>query len=140
MRETSIETRSFEEIVDVSLRVLEDKALEQVAKDAMTREHSILRYVGRGIYHHALQQWLRYFSNVQLMVLRSEELFEHKSNTLKKIFAFLGVETAAIEDLRARRRGKYAMPMPTKLAERLKQFYEPHNSKLCDLLRWKKSW
>lgn len=51
-----------------------------------------LRYQNATMYGMQLDQYLRHFSADQLLVIRSEDLRDHRADTLRKVFVHLGVD------------------------------------------------
>ena len=66
----------------------EDRSFEQTVRAALKSPHEA-RLVLRGIYVYYLLRWRRFFSAEQVLVLKSEDLFERPQDTLKLALEFL---------------------------------------------------
>jgi hypothetical protein len=58
-------------------------------------EESVLepRYLGKSWYDLQIASWLDWFPAEQLLLIRSEDLRDHRAETMSRILAFLGVST-----------------------------------------------
>jgi Sulfotransferase domain len=113
------DTRSFEETIEAPL------------KDP---HHGQL---SRGIYVDYLLHWSRFFSDEQMLVLKSEDFFERPQETLKPVLDFLDLpdwEPEAPELRDKVNKGKYEQKMDPDTRRRLEDFFEPHNRRLYEYL------
>lgn len=114
------ETRTFEETVRASLEGDPDS-----------------NRLSRNIYVDHLERWSSYFSEEQMLVVKSEDFFERPRETLKAVFDFLDLPDwePAASDLGDRlNRGGYDQKMDPATRQRLQDFFEPHNQRLYDFL------
>jgi hypothetical protein len=84
-----------------------------------------------------LLHWSKFFSEEQLLVLKSEGFFERPPETLKLILSFLGLpegEPASSEILKKRNRGEYERGMEPATRRRLEDYFEPHNRSFYEYL------
>jgi hypothetical protein len=106
--------------------------------DGMLSEGSALEpgYVRRGLYHEQLLRFLKYFAREQILVLDSARLKRDLGNVLPEVVQFLGLPeyTGYPEDLPLFHVGQYEQQIADKTRAFLRDFYEPHNEKLCELL------
>ena len=140
--------RKFEEALEVEeakLRGEWNKMLEHERYDSF--EHQRFSYLSRGVYVDQLLRWSEFFPREQMLVLKSEDLFEHPANTLKLVEDFLGLpgwEPEALgprDDGRnldkyeriKRNKGRYEEMDPT-TRRRLEEYFEPHNQRLYEFL------
>jgi Sulfotransferase domain len=113
------EARTFEETIEASL-------------DGPRSGH-----LSRAIYVDHLLHWSRYYSDEQMLVLKSEDLFGRTPEILKRVLDFLGLpdwEPDASEVLEKRNTGGYERKMDPAVRRRLTEFFEPHNQRLYDYL------
>jgi hypothetical protein len=113
------DTRSFEETIEAPL------------KDP---HHGQL---SRGIYVDYLLHWSKFFSDEQMLVLKSEDFFERPRETLKPVLDFLDLpewEPEASEFRDKVNKGKYEQKMDPATRRRLEDFFEPHNRRLYEYL------
>jgi hypothetical protein len=111
--------RTFEEIVEACL-------------DAPHR-----KFLSRNIYVDHLVRWSKFFDREQMLVLKSEDFFEHPQGTLKLVLDSLDLpswepEASNLSD--KRNAGKYERRMDPALRRRLEEFFEPHNQRLYEYL------
>jgi Sulfotransferase domain len=131
--------RTFEAAIGakkVRLRRRRDKTSER--RD-YTRLDDSSRYLSRGIYVDQLLRWSRFFADEQMLVLKSENLFERPQDTLKLILDFLDLpdwEPEAWEKIpKKRNKGKtYEQKMDPATRQYLEGFFEPHNQRLYEYL------
>lgn len=90
-----LETRTFPEAVQDEL--------------AGVRLDGVETYVGRGLYSEPLRRYLDHFGdNVHVLFL--EELSREPAATMREVFAFLGVDPGAADDLVVERRNEFRLP------------------------------
>jgi hypothetical protein len=119
------ETRTFEESIEAAL-------------DGPHYGH-----LSRAIYVDHLLHWSKFYSDEQMLVLKSEDFFERPREILKRVLDFLDLpdwEPEASEGLDKRNKGGYERKMDPAIRLRLTEFFEPHNRRLYDHLgvdfRW----
>jgi hypothetical protein len=99
--------------------------------------------LARNIYVDHLLRWSSFFSDGQMLVLKSEDFFERPESALKPTLEFLGLPDwvpEASELGNKLNRGKYEQRMDPATRQRLEDYFEPHNRRLYDYLgvdfRW----
>ncbi len=103
-------------------------------------------YVFRSLYHDQVHRWLRLFLRQQLMIVRSESLFENAADTMSEVAEFLGLESFefrtadqlqrswdAGESNPIERPQDYAA-MEDATRHLLADFFEPYNQQLYRLI------
>ncbi len=108
-----------------------DVALDEQIDDAADAGLGIDSYLARGRYAEQLVRLFSLFPRDQVLVLRSEDLFQDPA-ALGPIFAFLGVPPTS-SPRRSRSTRAYD-PIPPPLRARLVEYYRPHNARLYDVL------
>jgi len=68
-------------------------------KDGRSTSHQAFSYIGRGQYHEQLSRWLQHYSLDELLVLKSETLYEQPMETMQRVFQFLGLRDFDIPEL-----------------------------------------
>jgi hypothetical protein len=96
------------------------------------------RYLAKGIYVDYFLRWLNHFSDEQILLLKSEDLFERPTGTLKPVLNFLDLpkwepETSAFIP-KKRNEGHYEREMDPATRRRLERYFEPHNQRLYEYL------
>jgi hypothetical protein len=113
----------------------EDRSFEQTVRAALNNPHEVRLIMG--IYVDHLLRWRRFFSAEQMLVLKSEDLFERPQDTLKLTLEFLDLpgwepEALALQD--KRNKGNYEQKIDPTIRRRLEDYFEPHNRRLYEFL------
>ena len=97
-------------------------------------------YLTRGRYAEQLRLWLDHYDRAQVLLLRSEDLFDDPAAVYHRTCAFLGLAPGGSPDLAARNTGDEVEEMDPALRRRLEdQFAEP-NRELAELTDGVISW
>lgn len=94
-------------------------------------------FLSQSIYVDHLLRWSRFFSREQMLVLKSEDFFEHPRETMKFVLDFLDLpdwEPAASELRDKVNKGGYEQRMDPATRRRLEDYFEPHNQRLYEFL------
>jgi exonuclease VII large subunit len=130
-------TRTFEEGVEEELARLLDEENEASKHERQPNVASNDRppnLLARGIYVDQLLRWRRFFSDEQMLVLKSEDFFKHTTDTLKLVQDFLNLPHHKLDRL-PRRTKKYDYEsMDPATRRRLEDYFEPHNQRLYEYL------
>jgi hypothetical protein len=106
-------------------------------KEPRTFEEAIVQqnstYLPRGIYVDQLLRWSEYFSKEQTLVLKSENFFEHTTETMRLVQDFLDLPYQQL-DLPPRKTDHRYEPMDPATRRRLEAYFEPHNQRLYEYL------
>jgi hypothetical protein len=93
--------------------------------------------LSKGTYKDHLVHWAKFFDREQLLVLKSEDLFERPHETIMLVLEFLGLpqwEPEAEELMGGKRNeGRYEEMNPA-TRRRLEEYFEPHNQRLYEYL------
>jgi hypothetical protein len=125
--------RSFDEAVRADI---ESAGRKGVLGDGTYKDiyHS---YVRRGIYAPQIKRFKKIYKE-NLLVIKSQNLFERKNKVLNNIFNKVGVGGMNIEDDNVYKGGSYDEKIPGR--EELEDFFAPHNEKLYDLIGSERWW
>jgi len=96
----------------------------------MTPLHHI---VSNGIYMKFIPNLFKVFPKEQVLILKSEDLFEDPKTEVNKCFRFLGLEEFELPKYKNFNPGNYKKA-DSKTQKFLDDFYKPHNKKLYDYL------
>jgi hypothetical protein len=113
----------------------EDRSFEQTVRAALNNPHEV-RLV-RGIYVDHLLRWRRFYSDEQMLVLKSEDFFEEPVETLKSVLNFLDLPQwePDVSQLReSRHEGNYEQSMDSSTRRRLEAYFRPYNQRLYEYL------
>ena len=106
-------------------------------EEAIEQQNST--YLPRGIYVDQLLRWSEHFSKEQMLVLKSENFFEHTRDTMRLVQEFLDLPYQQL-DLPPRKTDHRYEPMDPATRRRLEAYFEPHNQRLYEHLgvdfRW----
>ncbi|HEX2740833.1 MAG TPA: sulfotransferase domain-containing protein, partial [Rubrobacter sp.] len=128
------ESRSFDEAVRAEEARLRDRHdIVPGFEYAAYSGRRLSSYLARGIYVDQLVRWTTLFDDDQLLVLKSEDFFERREETVKQVLRFLGLPEQTPQEGRVRNKGDYA-PMEPATRRRLEEFFEPHNQRLYEYL------
>ena len=137
------EPLSFEEAITREPERV-DAPLAKMARDETLAVESVTRfsYLARGRYAEQLERWLALYPRERLLVLFSEELSKEPAETLRRAFAFLGLDAdAAAIDVGTRRNvGGYEATLDPSLRRRLDDAFAPHDARLRALLGRQPAW
>jgi hypothetical protein len=133
------EARKFGEAIEVQKAWLRRRRRKTSEREDHAGLDDSSKYLTRGIYVDQLLRWSEFFSEEQMLVLKSEDLFEHPQDTLKLVLDFLDLPEwgpEAWEKIpKKRNQGKsYEQKMDRATRQRLEGFFEPHNRRLYDYL------
>ena len=90
-------------------------------------------YVARGHYAEQVGRWLQHFPRQDVLVLRSEDMFEDAQGFYARVLDFLGLEPRTKTNLAPQNTASYDA-MPAHVRKRLIEYYEPHNRALYALV------
>jgi hypothetical protein len=99
-------------------------------------------YLARGHYAEQLERFYALFPRGQILVLRSEDLFEHPDAISAEITRFLGISAMPIPGFpRMNAAGPGSLDVPARVTNRMYEHFAPHNAALGVLLgrdlRWR---
>ena len=101
--------------------------------------------VFEGLYYIHLLNWLCNFPAENILILNSEEFYEHPSKILDIVFQFLGLtrlDPGTCESITSTvyNKGKYEVPAYQRLnrteIESMMEIFKPFNKALLELLQW----
>jgi hypothetical protein len=139
-RDKGRETLGFEAAIDAEpARIDADHARLARGEIETSAAHQHFSYLARGRYAEQLERWLELFPKERLLVLRFEDLVRDPLGVLNGTLAFLGLPPAGSVQLEARNTRRYP-PMAEGTADRLRQYFAPHNARLEALLGRAMDW
>lgn len=129
------ETRTFEEAIEAEQTWLLSKE-DKTSEHRHSAGHEFYKYLTGSIYVDHLLRWSRFFAEEQMLVLKSEDFYEHPRETLKFVLNFLDLPDWEPEtwEIRNRNKGPYEQQMNPATRRRLEDFFEPHNQRLYEYL------
>lgn len=119
------ETLSFEEALE--------REPQRIAVDPEEVAFRAFSYKAKGLYADHLAEWLRFFDREQMLVLKSEDMYENPREVFGTAQRFLGVPERSLEFGQAyRHKGRYTAPMAPETRKDLEAYFKPHNEKLYE--------
>ena len=101
--------------------------------DAYSYDHDNHSYLARGYYAQQLRRYYEHFDREQLLVLSAETVKRQPEASFRRLEAFLGVPSVAIDLTLVNVRAGYPSIAP-ETRDRLRDHYTPHNEELYELL------
>lgn len=102
--------------------------------------HQHYSYLSRGRYVDQLERWFRFFEKSQFKIILSEDLFEDSGLILAELEDFLDISSYDNYIFRPQNVGNYQGKLDDSTLEWLKDYYQPHNSRLSLLLERPINW
>ncbi len=129
--------RAYSDYQQVVRKGRESRSFEEaIGFEGASLDHSS-KYLSSSVYVDQLKRWSKFFSEEQMLVLKSEDFFERPVETLKVVLEFLELpewEPDASELPKKRNMGSYQQGMGPETRRRLEEYFEPHNKRLYDYL------
>ena len=131
------EPLTFEQAIEAEENRLRGEKEKMLADEGYrSRNFRAFSYLSRGVYVDQIMAWREFFDADQMLILKSEDMFEDTPQTLKRVADFLDLP-AWEPDLpttpETRNEGGYT-PISPATRQRLRDYFEPHNQRLYDYL------
>ena len=123
--------RPFEEAVEA-----EFERISQVKESELRQLRGSLT---AGLYIYKLQEWMKVFPTEQILILKSEYLYQETPKAVNQVFNFLGLPNHKCSSFTKYNSGSYSS-MSEKLRAKLSSFYKPYNRMLEEYLGRKFNW
>ncbi len=122
----------FDWLFDDSLSSLQEK-YQQFTNDILLPD------LLSSLYIYYLKEWMSIFPREQFLIIKSENLFENPSATMKQVYNFLDLQDNYMPEFRNWNPGSYS-PIPDNLRHQLVDFFRPYNQQLEKYLGMKFDW
>jgi hypothetical protein len=126
--------RAYSDHQQVRRKGREPLSFEEATEAEKTQTKAYPGYLSRGVYIDQLLCWSMFFGEDQMLVLKSEDLFEHTEDTLERVLDFLDLPRWKPEASEKRNKGEYEAEMEVATRQRLQEYFEPHNERLYEYL------
>jgi tetratricopeptide (TPR) repeat protein len=90
-------------------------------------------------YLYYLKSWMHYFSQEQVLILESEDLFRKPAETMKKVYGFLGLATHTLPQYHVLNPNTYPA-ISDNCRYQIAETFRPYNKKLEDYLNMQFKW
>jgi hypothetical protein len=139
-RSSGHETLDFAAALDAEQERLdgEEARLEREPAYA-SAPHKHASYMARGAYARQLERWFAVFPREQILVIRSEDLYERSAETFAQVAQFLGIGRTEPIPFSAHNQSS-GPPLGATIRNRLSRHFAPLNARLADVLGWDPSW
>ena len=131
------EKRSFEKAVQQEIQAFQQ--LRNINLHTFLKSYEGIGYLSRCLYATQLEAWFDYFPKEQMLILKSEDLYEDTANTYRTILKFLDLCEWQLDTYPVREQVKYA-PMPLETRKQLIDFFASHNERLDKLIGREMRW
>lgn len=125
-----IETLSFEDAINKEDRWTGEKKEMMENKAYFKNNRKVSRYLSGSIYVDDLERWAQFFSKNDMLILKSEDLFNDTLKTVNQSLEFLGL--SQLKNLKnfSHYYEKNAKKIDPKIKQDLNEFFQPYNEKL----------
>lgn len=127
---------SLEEALTGEMKVLNRVIKQDIEEVNFRNKKSSLRC---GLYVYFLQKWMNIFPREQLLILKSEDLYDNPGDTMREVFNFLGLSNYQNSEYKNYLEGNYS-DINEDMRSRLSEFFQPHNRKLEAFLGRRFNW
>ncbi len=138
-RAKGLEELSFEDAIEKEQERL-DEAIEKIESGGYSFERQKYSYLDRGKYSEQLKRWFDYFDDEQILIIKSEELFNDTQNQMSRVFRFLGLKDRKVQNVKIHNKGKKTGGMNPKTEKKLREYFRPYNEELSEILEREIIW
>ncbi|HEY9771488.1 MAG TPA: sulfotransferase domain-containing protein [Coleofasciculaceae cyanobacterium] len=128
------ENLSFEEAIaqeESRVRQIENESRELELKSSPAYNYT---YLASGLYAEQLKNWLKLFNKQQLLILKSEDFFNHPEAIFTQVLDFLKLPDWSPKKYQKYNNNLYCQTIEPNTRKRLIEYFQPHNQKLYELL------
>jgi hypothetical protein len=105
----------------------------------VSHPHKHASYMARGEYAQQLERWLGVFPREQILVVRSEDLYERSAEVFARVADFLAIDPDVTIPFAVHNQTAGPALEPA-IRRRLSEHFAPLNARLADLLGWDPGW
>jgi hypothetical protein len=91
-------------------------------------------YLSSGRYAEQLKNWFNLFDKQQLLILKSEDFFTHPEAIYQQVLDFLKLPYWSPQRFKKYNYNLYSQTIQPHIKKDLKEYFQPHNQKLYELL------
>ena len=134
------ETLDFAAALDAELERMDGEEAH-LARDPsyVSHPHKHASYMARGEYAQQLERWFSVFPREQILVVRSEDLYERSAEVFARVADFLGIDPDVTIPFAVYNQTS-GPPLEPTIRRRLSEHFAPLNARLADLLGWDPGW
>lgn len=132
--------KSFDEAVSIEKdRILPHHERIKTDPNYKNQHHQTFSYITRGYYSEQLENWLKHYNREDILILKSEEFFQDPKNTLREVYAYLGIDEKYPQDLTPKNSRVYEQ-LPDTDYQRYKRLFTEDAEKVRALLGDRFTW
>ena len=142
------DTCPFEQAIKKEAERLDDE-LQKIINNEKNYNMRSYYHLHKKYYHHAylrrciyidyIKQWLRFFSKKQLLILKSEDLFEKPEKTYARVLDFMNLPKWNLKEYQKYNLNQYQQ-MNYSTRNYLIDYFKPHNKMLYEYLDMNFDW
>jgi hypothetical protein len=91
-------------------------------------------YLSSGKYAEQLKNWFNLFNKQQLLILKSEDFFDRPEAIYQQVINFLNLPHWSPKSFKKYNYNRYSQTIQPRTKKDLKEYFQPHNQKLYELL------
>lgn len=133
------EQRTFDEAIETEIEILRQKNYNIFDSDYGFSSR-LYQYVSRGIYLPHIKLWMETFDKNQVLFVKTEELNNNTSDSVNRVFEFLGTKKFRGINVKERFNVSKYKPMNNSTRNLLKEFFLPYNKELEEYLNIDFNW
>jgi hypothetical protein len=134
------ETLDFAAALDAELERLDGEEARLSQDPTYSSDpHKHASYKARGEYARQLERWFGIFPREQILVIRSEDLYERTAEAFARVADFLTINPDVMIPFATHNQSS-GSPLDPAIRRRLSEHFAPLNARLADLLGWDPGW
>ncbi len=91
-------------------------------------------YLARGRYIEQVKEMYRLFPKEQILILKSEELFQNANLVMEQVFRFLNVSIYKVDCRVVHNQGQYQQEIEPEVRQNLLEYFCPYNQQLYEFI------
>ena len=132
-------SNNFEKDIDLEIKLILKEKDYNLSKNNFERYSRNPSHIAKGFYAEQLSMWFRHFEKDNFLIISSEKLITNPKLTMSKVYNFLELPSYTIQFPQIKKQKNYPL-MNSDTSEFLKNFYQPYNEKLFDLINTRFDW
>ena len=134
-----LESKKLESIIISDLKYFESANISSESFWNLPRNS-----IWYSLYYYMIEPWINLFPKKQILILKSEEMFQLPQTTVSKVFNFLELPDHSIEDIKEKESlknsGNYKFRLDESVKLALQDFFQSFNNMLENLVDRKFNW
>ncbi len=134
------ESLSFQEAIEHEEDRLKGEREKIVADQSYPMyRYIVFSYLARGVYIDQVRNWFQSFPREQILILKSEDFFNHPPREFQRVLTFLGLPEWKLNNYDIFNLGSYE-GMDPKMEDRLRTYFLPYNRELYEYIGENFNW